>query len=144
MPLMMRRMIKDTYAYAELIYKLFSGEKLNVIPRVYYDYYRWDNVFQTRPDGFIQPIPFPPFGIPYPDGIKGDVGFKQNTIGFENQVNYKVFEGNELTFGFQYEWIHQGDVNSDEYTFDPTNNFLPISPPQGFFTSRAFCKKTCY
>ena len=38
--------IKDTYAYAELIYKLFTGEKLNVIPRVYYDYYSWDNVFQ--------------------------------------------------------------------------------------------------
>ncbi len=134
--------IEDTYAYSELIYKLFLGEKLNVIPRVYYDYYRWNNVFQTRPDGFAAATPFPGIFINYPDGIKGLVGFKQSTIGFENQVNYKMFEGNELTFGFQYEWIHQGDVRSDEYTFDPTNNFLPISPVRDFSHLAPFARRS--
>ena len=135
--------IEDTYAYAELIYKLFSGEKLNVIPRVYYDYYRWNNVFQTRPNGYVDP-----FGRFYPDGIRGLVGFKQTTIGFENQVNYKVFEGNELTFGFQYEWIHQGDVRSTEYTFDPTGVFSalgpfgPISPSRDFSHLAPFARRS--
>ena len=139
--------IEDTYAYAELIYKLFSGEKLNVIPRVYYDYYKWNNVFQTKPDGFVDKssalgVAFLPNGVHYPDGIKGLVGFKQSTIGFENLVNYKVFEGNELTFGFQYEWIHQGDVRSDQYTFDPTNNFLPISPVRDFSHLAPFARRS--
>ena len=142
--------IEDTYAFAELTYKWFLGEKLKVIPRVYYDYYKWNNVFQTKPDGFvIASVHSPCFwtwwcSIEYPDGIKGLVGFKQSTIGFENLVNYKVFEGNELTIGFQYEWIHQGDVRSDEYTFDPTNNFLPVSPVRDFSHIASFCKKKCY
>ncbi len=52
-----------------------------------------------------------------------------------------MFEGNELTFGFQYEWIHQGDVRSDEYTFDPTNNFLPISPVRDFSHLAPFARR---
>jgi outer membrane receptor for ferrienterochelin and colicins len=118
--------IEDTYAYSELIYKWFLGEKLNVIPRVYYDYYRWNNVFQTRPDGFVDR-----FGRSFPEGLQGLVGFKQSTIGFENVVNYKVFEGNELTFGFQYEWIHQGDVRSSDYSFHPVT-FAPLPFRQDF------------
>jgi iron complex outermembrane receptor protein len=127
--------IEDTYAYSELIYKWFLGEKLNVIPRVYYDHYRWNNVFQTRPDGFTSGATV------YPDGMRGLVGFKQTTIGFENQVNYKVFEGNELTFGFQYEWIHQGDVRSSDYSFHPVT-FAPLSFRQDFSRDLPFARRT--
>jgi iron complex outermembrane receptor protein len=47
--------------------------------------------------------------------------FKQRTIGFDNQVNYKVFEGNELTFGLQYEWIHQHDIKYGKNSHPITN-----------------------
>ncbi len=128
--------IKDTYAYSEVTYKWFLGEKLKVIPRVYYDYYKWDNVFGTRPKGFVDQ-----FGRNFPDGIRGLVGFKQSTIGFENQVNYKVFEGNELTFGFQYEWIHQNDVRSSDYSFHPLT-FAPLAIRQDFSRDLPFARRT--
>ncbi|MEE9214982.1 MAG: TonB-dependent receptor [Thermodesulfobacteriota bacterium] len=122
---------KFTYIFGELIYKLPLTEKLNMIPKVYYDQYNSDLFIESRPDGFIAPTPFPPITIPYPDGIKGLSRFKNRTIGFENQFNYNVFEGNELTFGFQYEWIHQGDIhlksNVHPLTIAPLPSFQDFS-----------------
>ncbi|MCR4289290.1 MAG: TonB-dependent receptor [Candidatus Scalindua sp.] len=107
--------LKDTYIFSEFAYKLQLGERLNITPKVYYDQYNYDPFFEQRPDGFIDSN-----GRLHPDGMKGQLRFKQRTIGFDNQVNYKVFEGNELTFGFQYEWIHQGDIHYE-------TNFNPVT-----------------
>jgi iron complex outermembrane receptor protein len=118
--------LKDTYIYTELIYKLALGEKLEITPKVYYDQYNFDPLFERRPDGFTASG-----GLAvYPDGIQGKTKFKQRTIGFENQVNYKMFDENELTFGFQYEWMHQHDIKSAEFTFNPITS-APL--PSGFF-----------
>ena len=109
--------LKDTYIYTEFIYKLPLSEKLNVTPKVYYDQYNYDPFFEQHPDGHL--------GV-YPEGIKGQLRFKQRTIGFENQVNYKVFEGNELTFGLQYEWIHQHDIKFSKNSHPITNANLTL------------------
>jgi outer membrane receptor for ferrienterochelin and colicins len=113
---------RDTYIFTELTYKLALSEKLNIIPKIYYDQYNYDPLFERRPDGFVA-APFP--GFTFPDGMKGRSRFKQRTIGFENQLNYNLFEGNELTFGFHYEWIHQHDIKYWT-NFHPVNlTFLP-------------------
>ena len=104
--------LRDTYMFTELTYKLSLSEKLNMTPKVYYDQYNYDPFFEQRPDGHL--------GV-YPEGIKGQLRFKQRTIGFENQVNYKLFEGNELTFGLQYEWIHQHDIKYGKNSHPITN-----------------------
>ncbi len=93
----------DTYAFVELNYKLKLSEKLNISPKLYYDYYNSDSWVESRPEGFLSGT--------YPDGIKAVTRYKEETIGFETQLNYNLFEGNELTFGLQYEWIHQGDIH---------------------------------
>ncbi len=104
-------MWKDTYIFSELIYKLSFGEKLDIKPKVYYDQYNvGTNIIGIRPDGFFVE-PFPGFKVVYPDGVQGRQRFKTRTIGFENQVDYNIFEGNKLTFGFQYEWIHLHDIS---------------------------------
>lgn len=127
--------IKDTYIFTELVYNSLSlGEKLNMIPKVYYDQYNYDTLFEIRPNGFTSS------GFVYPDGYTGRALAKERTLGFENQFNYNVFDGNRLTFGFQYEWIHQSDVRSSEYTFDPSNSFLPISPPTDFSDTHPFTR----
>ncbi len=97
--------LRDTYIFSELIYNLPLGEKLDMITKTYYDQYNYDPLFEQRPDSFVDP-----FGRVYPDGIKGQLRLKQRTIGFENQLNYNLFEGNELTLGFQYEWMKLHDV----------------------------------
>ena len=104
--------LRDTYMFTEVTYKLSLSEKLNMTPKVYYDQYNYDPFFEQRPDGHL--------GV-YPEGIKGQLRFKQRTIGFENQVNYKLFEGNELTFGLQYEWIHQHDIKYGKNSHPITN-----------------------
>ncbi len=123
----------DVYLFSELAYKLPLGEKLTMVSKVYYDLYHTNSFFEPRPAGFVDQ-----FGRTYPDGFKGLIGFKQTTLGFEDQFDYDVFDGNRLTFGFQYEWSHQHDIRSDEYTFDPTGVispfglFGPISVPGDF------------
>ncbi len=109
--------LRDTYMFTELTYKLSLSEKLNITPKLYYDQYNYDPFFEQRPDGHL--------GI-YPEGIKGQLRFKQRTIGFDNQVNYKLFEGNELTFGFQYEWIHQHDIKFSKNSHPITNANLTL------------------
>ena len=111
--------IKTTYIFTELTYKLALGEKLNIIPKIYYDQHNYDPFFEQRPDGFTTS------GIVFPDGRKGLTTFKARTIGFENQLNYNVFEGNELTFGFQYEYIHLHDVRS-AFNFHPISTINPF------------------
>ncbi len=127
--------LKDTYIFSELTYKLQLGERLSMTPKAYYDQYNYDPFFTQRPDGFVDSD-----GRFYPDGLKGQLRFKQRTFGFDNQVNYKVFEGNELTFGFQYEWIHQGDIhyntNFNPATLAPLPNLTSFSSTLPF-TRRA-------
>ena len=93
----------DTYAFVEFNYALKLSDKLNIAPKVYYDYYNSDAWIESSPEGYLSGA--------YPDGIKAVTRYKEQTIGVETQFNYNVFKGNELTFGLQYEWIHQGDIH---------------------------------
>ena len=114
--------LKDTYIFSDILYKLALGEKLNITPRIYYDQYNYDPFIQTRPNGFVATVdtPFGPFPI-VPGGIAARARFKYRTIGFENQFNYNIFKGNELTFGFQFEWTKLHDVKY-------STNFIPTTP----------------
>ena len=113
---------KDTYVFTEFTYNLQLSEKLNIKPKAYYDQYNSDSFTEGLPEGYL--------GI-YPDGIRSITRIKYKTIGFENQLNYKVFKGNELTFGLQYEWIHQGDIhyglNINPLTNAPLSSFADFS-----------------
>jgi iron complex outermembrane receptor protein len=125
--------LRDTYIFAELTYQFSIGEKLNIIPKVYYDQYNYDPFFEQRPDGFTSGAAV------YPDGIKGQLRFKQRTIGFDNQVNYKLFKDNELTFGFQYEWIHQHDIHFSKNSHPITN--APLSSVTDFSHNLPFTRR---
>ncbi len=108
---------KDTYIFTEFLYRLHLSEKLNMTPKVYYDQYSSDSWLESRPEGLLSGT--------YPDGVKAITRIKYKTIGFENQLNYNIFKGNELTFGLQYEWIHQGDIHYGLNFHPLTNAPLP-------------------
>jgi len=127
-------MLRDTYIFSELAYRLSLGERLKITPKVYYDQYNYDPFFEQRPDGYVDSN-----ARLHPDGLKGRLRFKQRTIGFDNQVNYKVFEGNELTFGLQYEWIHQGDIHYGT-NFHPVT-FAPLSLVEDFSSNLPFTRR---
>ena len=133
--------LEDTYIFAELVYNLSLGEKLKMTPKAYYDRYDFDWKLESLPEGFVDP-----FGRPYADGIKGLTALTLNTLGFEDQFNYDVFDGNRLTFGFQYEWLYQHNARSANLTFDPSGAISPfglfgaVSPPQDFSDTFPFTK----
>jgi iron complex outermembrane receptor protein len=110
---------EDTYIFGELIHKLHLGERLNMITKAYYDQYNIDSFLESTPDGYVNRKDFG-FPVLFPDGIKALIRVKYRTVGFENQLNYRVFDGNELTLGFQYEYIHQGDIHFH-------TNFFPLT-----------------
>ncbi|MBT6052827.1 MAG: TonB-dependent receptor, partial [Candidatus Scalindua sp.] len=121
----------DTYAFIELNYNLKLSEKFNITPKAYYDYYNSDSWVESRPDGFSSGT--------YPDGIKAVTRYKEQTLGFETQFNYNLFEGNELTFGLQYEWIHQGDIHYGTNIHPITN--APLSSFTDFTHDLPFTRK---
>ncbi|MFQ5963760.1 MAG: TonB-dependent receptor plug domain-containing protein [Candidatus Scalinduaceae bacterium] len=135
---------KDTYVFSELIYRLPLGEKLNMITKAYYDQYNSDAFIESRPEGFVETAAFP-FPVLFPDGLKGLTRIKYRTVGFENQLNYKLFEGNDLTFGFQYEWIHQGDIkfgaNFHPLFFVDPMTFAPLPSFRDFSSSLPFARR---
>jgi iron complex outermembrane receptor protein len=134
---------KDTYIFGEISYKLALGKKLNMTTRAYYDQYNSDAFIETRPDGFVDVSTFG--GILFPDGLKGQTRIKYRTFGFENQFNYNLFKGNELTLGFQYEWIHQGDIhfgaNFNPLTIIDPVTFAPLTSFQSFTDTLPFARR---
>ncbi len=104
----------NTHIFSELVYKLSLTDRLEIIPKLYYDQFNYSPLFEVRPNGF-RAGPFV-----YPGGMELKARNKMRIIGFENQVNYEVFEGNRLTLGGLYEWTHLHDLNYDL-------NFHPIA-----------------
>ncbi|MBC8552939.1 MAG: TonB-dependent receptor [Candidatus Brocadiales bacterium] len=128
----------DTYIFGELRYKSHLMEKLNMITKAYYDQYNSDAVpTVSRPEGYVDVSTFG--GLLYPDGLKAISRIKYYTIGFENQFNYNMFKGNELTFGFQYEYVHQGDIHYGT-NFNPLT-LLPLSSFQDFSSTLPFTRR---
>ncbi len=63
--------------------------------------------------------------VPCKGGVPPLKGDELNRLS-EQVEGWDVIEGHELTFGFQYEWMHQHDIKSAEFTFNPiTNDPLP-------------------
>ena len=129
--------IRSTQIFTELTYKFALGDKLEILPKLYYDQFNYNPFLERRPDGF-QAAPIPAFT--FPEGMEGQARHKQRTIGFENQFNYNLFQGNQLTFGFQYEWIHQHDIKTTELTFHPVLN-TSLPSPQDFTHDLPFTRK---
>ncbi|MCP4268361.1 MAG: TonB-dependent receptor, partial [Candidatus Brocadiaceae bacterium] len=133
----------DTYIFGEISYRVRLMEKLNMVTKAYYDQYNSDATpVVSRPEGNVDVSTFG--GILFPDGLKAVSRIKYRTVGFENQFNYNLFKGNELTFGFQYEYIHQGDIH-DGRNFNPLtivdpNTSAPLTGWQDFSSTLPFTR----
>ncbi len=134
----------DTYIFTELIHRFALGEKLNVKTKAYYDRYDSDGFLEVRPEGYVDTTTFG-FDVLFPDGWKGSTSINNYTFGFENQFNYNVFKGNELTLGFQYEWIHQGDIqfgaNFHPLTIVDLTTLAPLTSFKDFSSDLPFARR---
>ncbi len=111
------------YAMGEISYEFDINEKLKFKPRAYYDQYDMEFFAEALPDGFTTEEDLDNDGDleVFPDGMLGKGVATNRRLGGELQFDYDLFENNSLTFGFNYEWERQDNVQLHA-NFDPLTN----------------------
>lgn len=93
------------YVMGDLSYKFDIGERLTILPRVYYDQYDADSLIESFPDGFT--LPFDRDGDGdferFPDGVFSEAIATSRRLGAEMQMDYDLSESNSFSFGLSYE-----------------------------------------
>ena len=122
------------YVMGELSYKLNIGDRITVKPRVYYDQYDVEFETELLPDGFVLPDLFDLDRDGdverFPDGLFGVAKATNRRLGGEIQVDYEIWDNNTFTFGFDYQWERQDNIET-------SGNFHPktlssLGSVQGF------------
>lgn len=104
--------LEFNYVMGDLRYKFNLGEKFTVKPRIYYDQYDRKIIAESLPDGAIIPADLDGDGDfeSFPDGRLAE-GFLSNKIlGSELQFEYEIFDTNTFTFGFDFEWQREDNI----------------------------------
>ncbi len=102
------------YAMGELSYTFEIGEKASVLSKMYYDQYDFEYDLQLLPDGFVIPADLDNDGDVefFPDGSKIDAIATNRRLGSDIQFDYALSENHDLTFGFNYIWEKQDNVQT--------------------------------
>ncbi len=85
----------------ELGYNRSFREDLSLNIKAFFDHYEQSGTFEIFPDGYL--------GL-FPDGLIGGPFLKNDTYGFDIQLDYSISENNHLIFGALYEKMKQYDV----------------------------------
>lgn len=111
------------YVTGQLSYKWDVDDKLTVEPKVYYDQYDMQFFGEPRPDGFTIQSDIDQDGDleAFPEGMLADTFATNRRVGGDIKADYKLFDGNSLTVGFDYKWERQTNVDFHA-NFDPLTN----------------------
>lgn len=92
------------HGYTALEYQRFFTQRIEVIGKIYADYFdgkRFENVAPGIMD--LCPPTYDEFYV-YPNGLKWEYKLKSWRLGGECQVNYRLLKNNDLTVGIAYEY----------------------------------------
>lgn len=121
-----RSELEEMQMFSELGYELpiLDNDRLTSHTKVYFDLFDEDILWNQYPPGHTEVGGYDGDGVVevFPEGKMSDVELSNLTLGVEEQVDIKLFEGNSLTAGFVYEHKRQfhvkGTKNQDEITGD--------------------------
>ncbi len=128
-----------TYAMADISYEFdLLDDRLRIKPRAYFDYYQFDWFVETNGNGFT---PLDDAGNPvdldgdgdtefFPDGKQFDAYGRNRVLGGEIQMDYDLFDNNNLIVGFGYEWNDQDNIDLSR-NFDSNGAFIGEVTDQG-------------
>ncbi len=107
--------IESNYVFGEIGYKKTFDERLTVRPRIYYDQFDRDSYIESLPENVSVPLDTNGDGVfdtieTYPDGFIGNGIVSEKIIGMEIPFDYRLFDGNIITLGFEYRVINQTNV----------------------------------
>lgn len=127
--------IENDYVFVDTGYKKTFEENFSFAPRVYYDQFDDDYFFKSLPDGTTIPDANGKLNT-FPNGLVGNGKVINRVIGTEIPFDYKLFDGNTITLGFEYRLINQSNVqyltNFDPVTLDPLGSIRNISDTYPF------------
>jgi outer membrane receptor for ferrienterochelin and colicins len=109
--------VENNYVFVAAGYKKTLNEKFSLKPKVYYDQFDINLLFEALPEGAAIPNES---GVlkPHPDGFISNNGVIEKAVGTEIPFDYEVFDGNVITMGLEYRLINQTSVRNSS-NFDP-------------------------
>lgn len=104
--------IEQNYVFGEAGYRNTFDEKFTIRPRLYYDQFDRNSYIEALPENAHVPPDTDGDGVidkinTYPDGLIGNAYIKERVVGTEVPFDYKIFDGNIITLGFEYRLIDQ-------------------------------------
>ena len=101
------------YAMGEISYKYELLDGLVFNSKLYYDQYDIELFEESLPKGFKIPVDRDGDGRveEFPDGLLGHGLLTNRRLGSELQFDYDLFDNNVFTFGFNYEWERQDNLD---------------------------------
>ena len=130
--------VENNYVFVEAGYKKTLNEKFSLKPKVYYDQFDINLLFEALPEGATIPNES---GVlkPHPDGFISNNGVIEKVVGTEIPFDYEVFDGNVITLGLEYRLINQTSVRNSS-NFDPVT-LDPLEGMQDFSDTYPFIKE---
>lgn len=100
------------FGYAEAIFDTALSRSMTMKTKASYDYTHLSVNGELLPDGFSWGADINGDGIvdTWPDGVYFDYGYSSDQFRFENLLDYKITDNNELLLGVFYEHIRSRDV----------------------------------
>lgn len=124
---------KLNFVMGELDYKFSVSDDLSIKPTVYYDQYDFELENETLPDGFVIPNDLDGDGDIefFPEGRAATPVATNRVLGGNVQVEYDLTDNNNFTFGFDYRWERQDNLqfyaNFDPITGAPLDGVQNVS-----------------
>lgn len=130
--------IENNYVFVEAGYKKTLNENFGLKPRIYYDQFDINLLFEALPEGATITNTS---GIlqTHPDGLISNNGVTEKVVGTEIPFDYKVFDGNVITLGLEYRLINQTNVRNSS-NFDPIT-LDTLEGMQDFSDTKPFIKE---
>jgi len=133
--------VESNYVFGEIGYKKTFNDKFTLSPRIYYDQFDNDSYIESLPENTTLSFDTDGDGTAdtfetHPDGLIGNGKVSQKIAGAEIPFDYKIFDGNVFTLGFEYRYIDQTNVrffaNFDPITLEPLDTIQDFTDTYPF------------
>ncbi|GAN35404.1 MAG: TonB-dependent receptor [Candidatus Brocadia sp. AMX2] len=136
--------IEQNYVFGEAGYRNTFDEKFTIRPRLYYDQFDRNSYIEALPENAHVPLDTDGDGVidkinTYPDGLIGNAYIKERVVGTEVPFDYKIFDGNIITLGFEYRLI--GQTNPHFFTTYNPRTLDPLDSLQDQADTYPFIKE---
>jgi len=138
--------LENNYFFIETGYKKTFEERFTIKPRIYYDQFDFNYFVESLPENTAtgvdiidtngDGIPDTPMPVIHPDGLVSNAIVIEKIAGTEIPFDFKLFDGNLFTLGFEYRLVNQTNIhfstNYNPITLEPLDSMQDFSDTYPF------------